>query len=375
MTVAPHETNGKHPHAAELAKRYRARGWAPVPIPPRSKNPGFQGWQHFRLDDRNLVRFCGGEKNIGILLGEPSGGLCDIDLDHPKAVELAPKFLPPTPAVFGRSGKPRSHYVYRIAGPTKTLKRERPGKDLPKHEKMIVEMRWTGCQTVFPGSIHESGERIEWVDPNAEPAEVPAQTMRAAVHALADAVLDDLGETPKKKNRSGVSHPVESIPDRELALMALAGLSAGRADSYDDWVKVGQALHSIDSSAAMLAEWDSWSSKSTKYKPGECEAAGAGFNAGGGIGIGTLYLFADEDGWKRPKVGRSSGGGRRVDVLASDPTVDDGEEYDRWTSILHDEGRTDLAFARRFLANYGDAVQWVPEWEKWLLWDGTRWKV
>jgi hypothetical protein len=52
-----------------------------------------------------------------VQLGPKSGGLCDVDLDCTEAVVLAPAFLPPTHAVFGRKSKPRSHYLYRIADP------------------------------------------------------------------------------------------------------------------------------------------------------------------------------------------------------------------------------------------------------------------
>ncbi|MCC7421733.1 MAG: PriCT-2 domain-containing protein [Planctomycetaceae bacterium] len=301
MTDPSPETNGKTLHVAEIAKRYMRNGWAPIPIPDRQKNPGFKGWQNCILDERHVARFCGGQKNVGVLLGEPSGGLCDVDLDHPKAVELAPKYLPSTPAIFGRASKPKSHYLYKLIGPSKTLKQQRPGKDLPDHEKMIVELRWTGCQTVFPGSIHPSGERIEWLDSAAQPAEVPATVIEAAVKALGKAVLVELGEAPEKKSsRRATPTSFEPIPERDLALMALAALSVGRVDSYDDWLKVGQALHSLDSSAAMLAEWDRWSSTSGKYQAGECESKWAGFDAGGGVGIGTLFHFAIEDGWVRP---------------------------------------------------------------------------
>src|SRR5262249_20789517 len=55
-------------------------------------------------------------QNVGVLLGEPSGGLIDIDLDCREAVELAASLLPHTGAVFGRSSKRRSHHVY-VADP------------------------------------------------------------------------------------------------------------------------------------------------------------------------------------------------------------------------------------------------------------------
>ncbi|HEV2069476.1 MAG TPA: phage/plasmid primase, P4 family [Acidimicrobiales bacterium] len=34
---------------------------------------------------------------------------------------------------------------------------------------------------------------------------------------------------------------------------------------------------------------------------------------------------------------------------------------------------TDLGNARRFARQYHDTVRYVPEWETWLRWDGTRW--
>lgn len=36
-------------------------------------------------------------------------------------------------------------------------------------------------------------------------------------------------------------------------------------------------------------------------------------------------------------------------------------------------GLTDLANAKRFVDRFADEVLFVPEWRKWLAWDGTRW--
>ncbi len=48
----------------------------------------------------------------GVLLGEPSLRLIDVDLDHPLTLELAASYLPPTNSIFGRTSKPRSHWLY-----------------------------------------------------------------------------------------------------------------------------------------------------------------------------------------------------------------------------------------------------------------------
>ena len=97
------EQNGKAVITA--AGQYVERGWSVVPVPHRSKNPGFHSWQQLRLAEADLPEhFNGRPQNIGVLLGEPSGWLIDVDLDHPRAVELAEQFLPPTPAVGCRPG-------------------------------------------------------------------------------------------------------------------------------------------------------------------------------------------------------------------------------------------------------------------------------
>src|SRR5262249_1782569 len=81
---------------------------------------------------------------------------------------------------------------------------------------------------------------------------------------------------------------VSSLRDRELALSALAGLSPSLAVNYRDWLLVGMALHSVDPSDVMLAEWDKWSRNCLdKYKPGTCAVKWATFGKTG-RGIGSL---------------------------------------------------------------------------------------
>lgn len=182
------------------AQSYARRGWSVIPIPHRSKNPGFKGWEQMRLSVESLDQhFNGHPQNIGVLLGEPSGWLIDVDLDHMRAVELAPQFLPATPAIFGRPGKPRSHWIYRVSAPAATKKFR------SKSAGMLVEFRSTGMQTVFPPSTHESGESIGWDQADHEPATVEPGELLESVQRLADAVKVELGEkqpAPEKKKRT-----------------------------------------------------------------------------------------------------------------------------------------------------------------------------
>jgi hypothetical protein len=202
----------------EAARAYQSRGWSVIPVPHRSKNPGFSGWEQTRLTAEDLPEhFNGQPQNIGVLVGEPSNWLIDVDLDHLRCVELADQYLPTTPCMFGRASKPKSHRLYRVIRPVATKKHK------SKSAGMLVELRSTGGQTVFPYSTHQTGEAIEWDDPNAEPAEIDPDDLLKAVEALANAVKVELGEkvaakppkAPKEKpppEARSSGHPRDRTP-------------------------------------------------------------------------------------------------------------------------------------------------------------------
>lgn len=168
----------------EVAVDYRRRGWSPIPIKYKDKRCIVDNWPNLNIEEERLhEHFDRTQQNIGVLLGPPSEGLVDIDLDHPVAIALAPQFLPPTGAVFGRPGKPRSHWLYKS-----DIHKIEP-KRLPD-KKVVVEIRGAG-QSVFPGSVHESGELIEWAS-DLPPAEVEAEDLLQAVGQLYEAALDEI---------------------------------------------------------------------------------------------------------------------------------------------------------------------------------------
>lgn len=154
----------------EYAKRYFDAGYCPIPVKFRSKEPDVgKGWQKLRLREDELEDHFPARTNIGIVLGDASNGLVDIDLDTEIAVALAPMFLPPTAFLFGRKSKPASHWVYQVASSNRTIQFQTP------QTSMIVEVRANGGQTVFPGSIHESRERIEFTDCPSEGLPIPTE--------------------------------------------------------------------------------------------------------------------------------------------------------------------------------------------------------
>src|SRR5690606_24019321 len=151
------------PSAVETAVEAVQRGYQPVPILDGLKRTGISSWTRVRWDADDLdnvrAKFTGwresGMGNIGLLLGEPSGGLVDVDLDHPRAMRLRDYFLPPTPMRTGRAGTRNSHYWYRIEGDVPGTRRYKMPKEADEGDgEVSVELRSTGAQTVIPPSIH-----------------------------------------------------------------------------------------------------------------------------------------------------------------------------------------------------------------------------
>ena len=166
----------------ELAAKYVELGFSVIPVRFRGKNPTIPNWQMHPIGEDVDNWFGRDLSNIGVLLGTPSRGLVDIDLDDNDAVQFASVFLPPTDMVFGRTSRPSSHRLYRVPDPGKSRKLAASGLG------SIVELRSNGQQTVFPGSIHESGEPITF-EMDGEPAKVTWAELEQGIVKIALATV------------------------------------------------------------------------------------------------------------------------------------------------------------------------------------------
>ena len=162
------------------------RDWRLVPIMAGTKRPPMEGWQNLRLDADDLPQHFGNGAGVGVLLGKPSGGLVDIDLDCTEALALAAVLLPSTSLRHGRPGRPDSHYWYTCDPLAETVKFRDPTR--PKAEGMLVELRSTGAQTVVPPSPHPDGGNYEW-HAEGKPTLLDGRGLLGAVSRLAAACL------------------------------------------------------------------------------------------------------------------------------------------------------------------------------------------
>jgi hypothetical protein len=187
----------------DAIKYYCSQGYSIIPVKYSSKKPLLSGWQKQKLDEAEMLSHADGRYiNIGLRLGEASGGLVDIDLDALETWQLAAHFLPQTNMVFGRASKPRSHYIYKCVG------------ELPKSTKfadktesagdVLLEVRSDGKhQTVVPPSVHESTELIRFCHDDPRPSEISASELLRSVSLLLIAALC-VRYYPKKGTRNDV---------------------------------------------------------------------------------------------------------------------------------------------------------------------------
>ncbi|SFJ01500.1 bifunctional DNA primase/polymerase [Bradyrhizobium sp. Gha] len=193
-----------------IALDYIKRGWNTLPIPYRKKKPVGSGWQNRVITETNVGSFFSDKpQNIGVQLGLKSGGLTDIDLDCAEAIEIAAAVLPKTPSIFGRASKRHSHYLYNTSLASKSDRAVLPFKD-PTSNSTMLEVRIgggdKGAQTVFPGSVHETGEPIVW-ETEGDPAKVDAEELLRQAKQLAALCLLARHWPPKPKaGESGGRH-------------------------------------------------------------------------------------------------------------------------------------------------------------------------
>ncbi|SMY07240.1 bifunctional DNA primase/polymerase [Flavimaricola marinus] len=150
--------------AATAALTYMKLEWEPLRLPPLQKSPAGK-WKEPRVWSEAEIRAEFSENsNVGIALGKRSRNLIDCDYDCREAAELAKITFDDFPS-FGRPGSPYSHRIVQAE-----LKKGRYTFELPKEvaaklaaeRAMLLEVRGDGHQTMFPPSIHPSGERVQW---------------------------------------------------------------------------------------------------------------------------------------------------------------------------------------------------------------------
>ena len=154
-----------------------------------------------------------------------------------------------------------------------------------------------------PGLTNNKYQNLIELPAELQNGKPPRRYTVAELVELLDADSEPAPAAPEPSSEPTTESPTNP-PDvsRQDVLDALRRLGEHRrsAGSYDDWIKIGMALHSFDDSEAMLAEWWSWSNQSADFadiEPENLVEHWQSFTAesDGGVTFRTLFKMANED--------------------------------------------------------------------------------
>jgi putative DNA primase/helicase len=192
----------------------------------------------------------------------------------------------------------------------------------------------------LPGFYHLKEEpfltRIILDNPEAKP--LPARLLLEKVKSL-------LSESSPKAVRTTPLNSDFQINQTSKLLPSWIGEALNHIppEPYEEWLKVGMALHCrTEGSVAGLQAWIAWSRNPLNFDEEACKAKWATFGESGRpeVTIGTIHHLAQENGWVGPQ----------------------GEHL------------TDVGNGQRLVRNFGDNLRYVPEMGRWLIYENGLWR-
>lgn len=313
---------GTDRQVAEHVRTYLDMGWSVVPLNPQSKAPTSADWQTRQIGRDDVDQHFNADSNVGVNLGEMSGGLLDIDLEDFEVIEAAKILLPTTERVSGRAQMRSNHWYYLVRECIRRVLFNDPLDGM-----LLLEIRGDGCQTMIAPSVHPEGDTLEWESEGA-PAEVEFALLRRACGKVAvTAFFARHWSLWPTQHHSLVMH-----------------LSGGL-------FRAGWTLEEVEELVGAIAD------TSGDHEPKDrIEAVRS-----------THKRWENKDeitGW--PSL---------IEVLDA-PVV---KKLLDWLGV-EDSRRahfqmTDDGNAQRLAKHFGDILRYVPEWGQWIVWNGRRWKI
>ena len=235
-------------------------------------------------------------------LGLPTGvgnGIWVLDIDGPEGAAAVAELerengvLPDTSISSTGRGQ---HFIFRYPEGSRQIRSR--SAVLAKG----VDVRGEGGYIVAPPSLHRSGVNYRFLEGLSPIADAPDWLMEL----VCDGVLAPSAGPGKRPAAVPLEHQVASTATQRPALgvdEVRDALNHIDPDcGYDDWLKIGMALHS---GGHDVDAWEAWSSRGDKYEPGICEKKWASFSSGNGISMGSLIWMARQGGWGRQQEASS----------------------------------------------------------------------
>ena len=308
------------PTMLDVALAYVEKGYSVFPLRPGEKQPLTKNGYWDASQDVKVIRTWWQKfPNANIGLPCAPNNLIVLDIDrHPGKKDGFENYhslagYEPEPAATPQADTARGGRHFIFAAP--------PGTLLVKREIVeSVEVKYNGYIVAAPSTV--DGKKYAWLKRlsllECTPPPMPAWLLD---HAIRVAPVNESNIEISTIDHASVREALRFIP-KDIV------------DEYHSWLNVGMALKHA---GLAMEVWDDWSKGSSKYKPGECADKWDSFQ-GTGITARTIYHYAKIGGFKR--------------LFKFD----------------------DIGNSERFCTDHGDTLRWFPAIEKWLCWDGRRWK-
>jgi len=249
------------------------------------KHPRVSNWQHTphwseeQFETMELMKQF--KTGFGVLLR----GFLVVDVDarnggvasFMKLLEVVPELAGAGLVVNTGSGGGSKHYYFKVPEDVSLVVKlnEYPGLDFKSGAAFVVG----------PGSLHSSGRAYE----------------------VAIGSPDDIDMVPEKllemlrvpeRHRADLGGKLVDVNDLELAEM-LSHVPNNDLD-YEEWIKIGMALHHATGGSAFDL-WDRWSQQSSKYNEAGMSYKWHSFGRSANpVTLGTLVHYAERGGYIQP---------------------------------------------------------------------------
>ena len=155
--------------------------------------------------------------------------------------------------------------------------------------------------------------------------------------------INPLPEEPKKSDLKDYLNLSDDNPDlKEFRVRRMLDFINPSTLTYDEWLAVGMALKNIGYNCSY---WEQWSRSDDRFKDGECQYKWNGFDRDG-YDIGTLYLFASQNGYDAKKTFR-----QWCDLQATSKTTTKKNVTNKSESII-DKLKAELYSVKKALADF-----------------------
>jgi len=284
---------------AHLGKTLIDNGYNIIPIPPRSKGPGFDGWQKTQSTPRLLSEWLSeGKDEYGIGILTKATPVIDLDIMDEvvlqKMLDWCEMTFGQAPVRVGRA--PKCLLLFRTDEPFRKMKTGKYEDEWgDRHE---IEILGDGQQFVAYGLHKDTGTPYKWTTDDS-PETVHISDLPLLTPEQAQALMKyfeqvvtaegwkkvsngmsggarspDAEDDPFADVESVVDLPAEEIRNR---LMVIPG-----AEDYERWIQIGMALfHQFCGEDEGLAMWHEWSEVADNYDPEALERHWRSFDIGG----------------------------------------------------------------------------------------------